>query len=183
MDEYPNNKTINFPMSCMHCEDADCVTVCPTGASYKRAEDGIVLVNADICIGCKLCSWACPYGAREYDHDDGVMKKCTLCVDKIYNENLEEIDRVPACVATCPAGARHFGDLGDAQSKVSRLVAERGGYDLMPEMGYRPTNKYLPPRPRQDRAGCTGAAAALAPAEDTSQATGILRWVDRMLSR
>ena len=79
------------------------MTVCPTGASYKRAEDGIVLVNADTCIGCKLCSWACPYGAREFDEDDGVMKKCTLCVDKIYNENLPEADRVPACVSTCPA--------------------------------------------------------------------------------
>jgi Fe-S-cluster-containing dehydrogenase component len=81
-----------------------CVTVCPTGASYKRAEDGIVLVNEDTCIGCKLCSWACPYGAREYDHDDGVMKKCTLCVDRIYNENLPEEDRnPPACAPARPA--------------------------------------------------------------------------------
>jgi Fe-S-cluster-containing dehydrogenase component len=178
-------RTVHFPRSCLHCAEPDCVTVCPTGASYKRAEDGIVLVNADICIGCKLCSWACPYGAREYDHDDGVMKKCTLCIDKIYNENLEEVDRVPACVATCPVGARHFGDLGDPDSKVSRLVAERGGVDLMPEMGYRPTNKYLPPRPRQDRAGCTGAPAALA---DDAPANGditnpLLRWIDRVLSR
>ncbi|MBT7756896.1 MAG: 4Fe-4S dicluster domain-containing protein, partial [Rhodospirillaceae bacterium] len=65
-----NNKdgrTVYFPRSCLHCEDAPCVTVCPTGASYKRTEDGIVLVEEDKCIGCKLCSWACPYGAREFD--------------------------------------------------------------------------------------------------------------------
>ena len=97
------SRTVHFPKSCLHCEDAPCVTVCPTGASYKRAEDGIVLVNAEACIGCKLCSWACPYGAREYDEDAGVMKKCTLCVDKIYNDNLEPRSRVPACVSTCPA--------------------------------------------------------------------------------
>jgi Fe-S-cluster-containing dehydrogenase component len=169
------------------------VTVCPTGASYKREEDGIVLVNMDTCIGCKLCSWACPYGAREYDHTDGVMKKCTLCVDKIYNENLEEIDRVPACVSTCPVGARHFGDFNDPNSNVSVLVKEREGYDLMPEMGYRPTNKYLPPRPRRDRGGETGAptslAALAAQAESNADpepggiASPLLRWVDSMLSR
>ena len=59
LGEYPASKTINFPMSCMHCEDADCVTVCPTGASYKR-DDGIVLVDQDKCMGCNLCAWACP---------------------------------------------------------------------------------------------------------------------------
>ena len=154
-------RTVHFPRSCLHCEQPACVEVCPTGASYKRAEDGIVLVNESLCIGCKLCSWACPYGAREYDYDSGTMKKCTLCIDRIYNENLEEIDRVPACVSTCPAHARHFGDLGDPDFEVSMLVAERGGYDLMPEMGYAPVNKYLPPRPRQTTAGCTGAPSAL----------------------
>ena len=84
----PRRSIVHFPRSCLHCETPACVTVCPTGASYKRAEDGIVLVNPDTCIGCKLCSWACPYGAREYDYDHGVMKKCTLCIDRIYNENL-----------------------------------------------------------------------------------------------
>ena len=82
-------RTVHFPRSCLHCENAACVTVCPTGASYKRAEDGIVLVDPNLCIGCKLCSWACPYGARELDPAQGVMKKCTLCVDRIYNETLD----------------------------------------------------------------------------------------------
>src|SRR3970282_636053 len=66
--------TLHFPRSCLHCGDPACWTVCPTGASYKRAEDGIVLVDEDKCIGCKLCSWACPYGAREYSPGGGVMK-------------------------------------------------------------------------------------------------------------
>lgn len=175
--------TVHFPRSCLHCEQPACVEVCPTGASYKRAEDGIVLVNEDLCIGCKLCSWACPYGAREYDSNSGTMKKCTLCIDRIYNENLEEVDRVPACVSTCPASARHFGDLGDPESAVSKLVAERGGYDLMPELGYAPVNKYLPPRPRQAETGCTGAGAALADAGGGMPTQGFLRWVDRVLSR
>jgi Fe-S-cluster-containing dehydrogenase component len=184
LGEGAGSRTVHFPKSCLHCETPACVTVCPTGASYKRAEDGIVLVSADTCIGCKLCAWACPYGAREFDSDDGVMKKCTLCIDRIYNERLEPVDRVPACVSTCPVGARHFGDLGDPQSAVSLLAAERGGYDLMPELEYRPVNKYLPPRPRKTEPGCTGAAAALLPADDDLGGAGLLvRWLDRLLSR
>ncbi|WP_071672547.1 4Fe-4S dicluster domain-containing protein [Nioella nitratireducens] len=173
---------VHFPKSCLHCEDAPCVTVCPTGASYKRSEDGIVLVNEDACIGCGLCAWACPYGARELDALEGVMKKCTLCVDRIYNNTLPEIDRVPSCVRTCPAGARHFGDLGDPDSDVSQLVAARGGMDLMPEQGTKPVNKYLPPRPKQDRAeDLDSLAPYLAPvAEDQS---GFLGWLDKALDR
>ena len=172
-------RIVHFPRSCLHCEDAPCVTVCPTGASYKRAEDGIVLVDEDLCIGCGLCAWACPYGAREMDRDAGVMKKCTLCVDRIYDLALPEEDRVPACVRTCPAGARHFGDLGDPDSAVSRLVAERGGIDLMPEQGTRPVNKYLPPRPR-DRV----LAEPVRPeAPVTEEPGGFLGWLDRALDR
>ncbi len=175
--------TLHFPRSCLHCETPACVTVCPTGASYKRAEDGIVLVDEDKCIGCKLCSWACPYGAREYSAVEGVMKKCTLCVDRIYNENLPETERQPACVQACPTGARHFGDLGDPESKVSKLVAEREGVALMPELGYNPVNRYLPQRPR--RAGEAEAAKPVVHDEalDTAALPPLLRWIDRVLSR
>jgi len=175
--------TVHFPRSCLHCETPDCVTVCPTGASYKRAEDGIVLVDADKCIGCKLCSWACPYGAREYSEQRGVMQKCTLCVDRIYNESFDEIDRQPACVMACPTRARHFGDLGDPESAVSRLVAQREGYDLMPELGYKPVNKYLPPRPRRDGSSCATAKTAPAETVDATKLPPLLRWMDKMLSR
>jgi Fe-S-cluster-containing dehydrogenase component len=170
------SQVVHFPKSCLHCADAPCVTVCPTGASYKRAEDGIVLVNEDACIGCGLCAWACPYGARELDLAAGVMKKCTLCVDRIYNENLPEPDRVPACVRTCPTGARHFGDLGDPDSAVSQLVARRGGFDLMPEQGTKPTNKYLPPRPKDRLAGEPAPTPEVA-----SDAKGFFAWLDRAL--
>jgi len=176
--------TLHFPRSCLHCETPACVTVCPTGASYKRAEDGIVLVDEDKCIGCKLCSWACPYGAREYDYVGGIMKKCTLCVDRIYNPHLPEQDRLPACVKACPTGARHFGDLGDESSAVSTLVRERGGFDLLPEMGYRPVNKYLPPRPRRDAAAATAAPPPeRVEAPDGSAIERLFAWADRVLSR
>ena len=169
---------VNFPRSCLHCEDAPCVTVCPTGASYKRSEDGIVLVNEDACIGCGLCAWACPYGAREMDAAQGVMKKCTLCVDRIYNENLAPEDREPACVRTCPTGARHFGDFADPDSKVSELTRERGGYDLMPMLKTRPTNKYLAPRKKD----APQTASLLAPLLDI-RATGFAGWLDTVLGK
>ena len=174
-------QTVHFPKSCLHCGDAPCVTVCPTGASYKRQEDGIVLVNEDACIGCGLCAWACPYGARELDKAEGVMKKCTLCVDRIYNGNMPEEDREPACVRTCPSGARHFGDFADPDSNVSRLTAERGGMDLMPELGTKPTNKYLPPRPK-DQLDQTD---MLAPFLDivAENKNGFMGWLDEQLSR
>jgi Fe-S-cluster-containing dehydrogenase component len=110
----------------------------------------------------------------------GVMKKCTLCVDRIYNDNIPEVDRVPACVRSCPANARHYGDLADPDSHVSKLVAERGGVDLMPEQGTKPVNKYLPPRPKADMdAPDDFKLAALAEPE----AKGFLGWLDRVLER
>lgn len=168
------SKTVNVPMSCMHCETADCVTVCPTGASYKRAEDGIVLIDPEKCMGCNYCAWACPYGARELDEDAGVMRKCTLCVDRIYNQDLEPEDRQPACVLACPAHARHFGDFDDPASAVSVMSRERGGAGLMPSLGYQPVNRYLPPRaaPQVDDS----------PARDRPLREKLAQWVNRVIS-
>ena len=171
-------RVVHFPKSCLHCADAPCVTVCPTGASFKRAEDGIVLVNEEDCIGCGLCAWACPYGAREMDPAQGVMKKCTLCVDRIDNPHIPGDRPHPGLRAgrARPAPAISATSLTPA-SPVSRLVAERGGFDLMPEQGTRPTNKYLPPRDRD--------VDVLAPLLDPLPAAegGFLGWLDRTLAR
>lgn len=177
VDDGDDARLVHFPKSCLHCDDAPCVTVCPTGASLKRTEDGIVLVDEDKCMGCGLCAWACPYGAREMDAVAGVMKKCTLCVDRIYSDELPEEDRIPACVRTCPSSARHFGDLADPASDVSQLVAARGGYDLMPEQETRPVNKYLPPRKR------VSLPTPMARGDDGPPLTGFWKWLDGALEK
>ena len=84
---------------------------------------------------------------------------------------------------TCPARARHFGDLGDPESDISKLVARRGGFQLMPETGYEPVNRYLPPRPRKTTAGDTGAPARLEAAEDSKSSSDFVAWLDKKLSR
>jgi sulfite dehydrogenase (quinone) subunit SoeB len=86
---------------------------------------------------------------------------------------------VPACVKACPTGARHFGDLGDANSEVSLLVQDRGGYDLLPEMGYKPTNKYLPPRARRNT---EQAHIEKLPKSDGSTMEKLFLWADKLLS-
>ncbi len=162
------SKTINVPMSCMHCEQAECVSVCPTGASYKRAEDGIVLVDPEKCMGCNYCAWACPYGARELDDNAGVMRKCTLCVDRIHDTALPEPERQPACVLACPAHARFFGDFDDPKSVVSQRSQDREPVGLLEELNYKPVNRYLAPRRKpvvdtttvQERSGSLGSRLA-----------------------
>ena len=92
-------------IGCQHCYNPTCVEVCPTGASYK-AEDGTVQIDSEVCIGCKLCVSACPYGARTFNEDLSIVQKCTLCSDKPDGE-------LPACVAQCCGRARWVGDLDE----------------------------------------------------------------------
>ena len=158
--KYPNVSLRFLPKQCMHCKEAPCVEVCPTGASYSRL-DGIVVVDYDKCIGCKDCQVACPYDARTFveeikgyypeqgftpreevgyaRHRAGVVEKCDFCMARI--EGGEE----PDCVVTCTAYARHFGDLDDPNSEVSKLISNRHGYQLQPELGTEPSVYYLPP--------------------------------------
>ena len=119
--------------------------VCPTGASYKRKEDGIVLVDYDKCIGCKYCAWACPYGMRELDEERQVMTKCTLCVDRIYDESIPT-DAAQARPASMPARPMR---VCSATSRIrSRRCRSRSAsaaaIALMPEWETQPANQYLP---------------------------------------
>ncbi|SNX74047.1 Fe-S-cluster-containing dehydrogenase component [Cereibacter ovatus] len=166
---------LSFPRVCQHCEDPPCVPVCPTGASHLRL-DGVVAIDDARCLGCGLCAWACPYGARELDPVAGVMRKCTLCLDLPQDPSRPEDDSAPACVRACPTGARHVGDLGDPHSPLSRLVAERGGFALLPELGTRPAGRYLPPRPKD-------AAPAVPPLSPIAPGQGVRAWIDRLAGR
>jgi len=112
---YSRNGIFFLHIMCHHCDNAPCVTVCPTGASFQR-KDGVVLVDPDKCILCGYCIVACPYAARRVNPLSRTIDKCTFCVHRI------DEGRPPACVETCPTHARIFGDLDDPKSEVFRLV-------------------------------------------------------------
>jgi len=118
--EFPAISRMFVPANCMHCDEPPCVEVCPSGATYKDPQSGLVLVDQEACIGCGLCVEACPYEARYQDPRRGVVDKCNACQPRL------ERGEQPACVATCLGGARMFGDLNDSQSEVSRALARAG---------------------------------------------------------
>lgn len=98
-------------MSCNHCTDPSCVKNCPTGAMHKRPEDGVVVVDKDLCAGCKYCLWNCPYGAPQYNEAEGKMSKCDFCIDLIAQGG------DPACVAACPLQVIEYGPIDELRKK------------------------------------------------------------------
>lgn len=106
----PNVDTYNLSISCNHCEDPACTTVCPTEAMHKQA-DGIVAITEERCIGCRYCEWACPYGSPQFNEQTHRMGKCDMCKD------LLAAGQPPACVAACPERAIDFGELSELEAK------------------------------------------------------------------
>lgn len=140
----------SLPVMCQHCAEPPCVDVCPTGASFKRA-DGIVLVDRHRCIGCRYCMMACPYKARSFVHEDvenqkpdvprgkGTVEGCTMCVHRI------DDGRQPACVEACNdtgGGAMLCGDLNDPNSEISRRVATYASQQIRADLGLDPGVRY-----------------------------------------
>jgi molybdopterin-containing oxidoreductase family iron-sulfur binding subunit len=143
-------KAHSLPMLCQHCAEPPCVDVCPTGASFKRA-DGIVLVDRHTCIGCRYCVMACPYGARSFVHEPldaqkpdvprgkGCVEACTMCVQRV------DRDQSPACVEACAAaghGAIVFGDLNDPDSEISRRIAAHASRQVREDLGLNTAVRY-----------------------------------------
>ena len=153
---FPDLTMSYVTIACQHCENPACLDVCPTGATTKDEETGIVSVDSELCIGCESCIKACPYeGVRtliispeyylevvvgEYDappHKGGTVEKCTFC------KNLIDRGDVPACMQLCPGRARYWGDLDDPESAVSKAIEGRETMFLQEEAGTKPSVYYL----------------------------------------
>lgn len=145
-----SGKVQSLPMLCQHCAEPPCVDVCPTGASFKRA-DGIVLVDKHTCIGCRYCVMACPYKARSFVHEavtdqnplvprgKGTVEACTMCVQRV------DRDLKPACVDACAAAGHEaimFGDLNNPDSEISRRIAAYATRQVRDDLGLNTAVRY-----------------------------------------
>ena len=118
---FPDVEMYYLPLTCQHCENPECVAVCPTEASHI-AEDGTVQINKEKCIGCQFCAMACPYGVRYLNQEERVVEKCTLCQQKTINGEL------PECVSQCGGRARFFGDLDEGLESFVGPADAEGNY-------------------------------------------------------
>jgi len=134
---YPRVRRAVLPVLCNHCENPVCVYVCPVKATYRRKEDGVVVVDPHLCIGCKICMVACPYQMRYLDPVKRVAQKCDFCLHRV------QAGLNPACVEACPTGAMSFGDLMDPASPVARLLSERPSQSLKVSYGTNPQVFYV----------------------------------------
>jgi len=153
--EFPDLQLDYLPLSCQHCASAPCLDVCPSGATQRSDDQGVVELDPSLCIGCRYCMMVCPYtGVRVYAEDvrynlpfatggnpmihrARTVEKCTFCAHRLAQGLL------PACVEACPMTARHFGDLNDPHSEVSRLLRDRPHFQLLVEKGTQPSVFYL----------------------------------------
>ena len=141
------------PVLCNHCNNPPCVRACPTQATFKRASDGIVMMDFHRCIGCRFCMAACPYGSRSFNFRDprpaiaeinpnfptrmkGVVEKCNFCAERLAD------GKMPACVEAS-GGALVFGDLNDPQSDIRKLLAENFAIRRKPNLGTFPSVFYI----------------------------------------
>lgn len=125
-DDYDSNPRWLFrKQQCLHCTDAVCAKVCPTGAIRKR-ENGIVYINQGICTGCKACVETCPFHVPKFDHVTGTARKCWLCSDRVEN------GLKPACATACPTGAVRFG------SRAEMLAVARERQQVLANQGFAP---------------------------------------------
>ncbi len=143
LQDNQTGRMTTLPLMCQHCDDPPCVDVCPTGASFKRA-DGIVMVDRHLCIGCRYCMMACPYKARSFIHSDvhgqltsvprgkGCVESCNLCVQR-----RDFGQESTACVDACAAEGHHaivFGDLKDPDSTICKLLNEMPSRQLREDL-------------------------------------------------
>jgi molybdopterin-containing oxidoreductase family iron-sulfur binding subunit len=144
-------RTSSLPMMCQHCEQPPCVDVCPTGASFKRA-DGIVLVDRHLCIGCRYCMMACPYKARSFVHETlteqktevprgkGCVESCTLCVHRLDNGQT-----TTACQDACSKAGHNailFGNLNDPESEIAKRIRSVASTQVRADLGLNPGVQY-----------------------------------------
>ncbi|MBW9263141.1 MAG: 4Fe-4S dicluster domain-containing protein [Candidatus Thiodiazotropha sp. (ex. Lucinisca nassula)] len=108
--DFPDVYAYKVNMSCNHCAQPACLPTCPTGAIFKRQQDGIVDIDSTLCIGCRRCEAACPYGAPQFDPSDNLVKKCNMCVDEI------DAGRKPYCVMACMMRVLDIGPIDQLDS-------------------------------------------------------------------